>query len=374
MGWIAGILVPGIEGPTLYIVLNQKVTLGGLLLGMVGMAAFTILNYRGLKFAARAQDVLTYGLLAFSVMFILSGIAGGDLSNLEPLFSGEKGSPLLGFLAVMVTVPWWLSGFNVIPQVMEEALPGVSTRTVGKIMIVSILLACFFYSLVLLSSSLTMPWATLLDLDLPVAGAFEAAFQSTLLARVVLLAGLLGLLTTWNAVFIAASRLLFAMGRGQIILPVFGKAHPRYLTPAAAVLFVGPIGFLGSFLGRNILVPMVNAGGACIALAFFSTCLAVLRLRQGHPDIDRPFRVPGGTTSIIAASVVSFAMTGISLYLPWAEQDGKIPVEWAFLILWTAMGVLFWNRAAKGRRRTSETERRRLILGDGTDQLPNHRT
>jgi amino acid transporter len=264
----------------------------------------------------------------------------------------------------MVTVPWWLSGFNVIPQVMEEAHPGVSTRTVGKIMIISILLAGIFYCLVMLSSSMTMPWRNLLDLALPVAGAFEAAFNSALLARVVLLAGLLGLLTTWNAVFIAASRLLFAMGRGRIIAPAFGRAHPVYLTPATAILFVGAAGFLGSFLGRNILVPMVNAGGACIALAFFSTCFAVLRLRQRHPGQSRQFPVPGGVVTVALASLFSFAMMVISVYLPWKGREGGFPVEWGFLLAWGVLGILFWYRAKRSRQGISEAERRRLIVGD----------
>ena len=374
VGWVTSILLPGIEGPTLYTILDQDVSLGSLFLGLGGMVFFTVLNYRGLKFAARAQDILTYGLLALSILFILSGIAGGDPSNLEPLFAGGNGSAQMGFLAVMVTVPWWLSGFNVIPQVMEEALPGVSTRTVGKIMIASILLAGVFYCLVMLSSSMAMPWRDLLDLDLPVAGAFEAAFNSVLLARVVLLAGLLGLLTTWNAVFIAASRLLFAMGRGRIIAPVFGKAHPVYLTPAAAILFVGAVGFLGSFLGRNILVPMVNAGGACIALAFFSTCFGVLRLRQRQPEQSRPFPVPGGLVTVALASFFSFAMMVVSVYLPWTGQEGSFPVEWGFLLGWGGLGVLFWYRAGKSRQEISEAERRRLIIGDaalGLDRSPS---
>ena len=216
---------------------------------------------------------------------------------------------------------------------------------------------------------MTMPWRDLLDLELPVAGAFESAFKSTLLARVVLLAGLLGLLTTWNAVFIAASRILFAMGRGKIIVPLFGKAHPFYLTPFAAILFVGVVGFLGSFLGRNILVPMVNAGGACIALAFFSTCLGVFRLKQCQPHVARPFRVPGGRFTIALASLCSFCMMVVAVYLPWADNKGSFPVEWGFLLGWMGLGMLFWRRAAVGRQKISEAERKRLIIGDTTSTL-----
>ena len=40
-------LVPGLRGPELYVVTGEPVHLGGLLLGLGGMVAFTALNYGG---------------------------------------------------------------------------------------------------------------------------------------------------------------------------------------------------------------------------------------------------------------------------------------------------------------------------------------
>jgi amino acid transporter len=54
LGWVLGALLPGIEGPTLYVSRGEPVRLGSLLLGLAGMGVFTWLNYRGARSAARS--------------------------------------------------------------------------------------------------------------------------------------------------------------------------------------------------------------------------------------------------------------------------------------------------------------------------------
>jgi len=230
LAWVLGTLLPGIQGPTLYVSRGEPVGLGSLLLGLGGMGLFTGLNYRGAKSAARTQTILTYTKIGVSALFITAGIAGGAVFNLQPLFAGRTG--WRGILAVFLTTPVWFGGFNVIPQAMEERSPGTSLRTVGRVIILSLGLATAFYCLIILASSMTTPWQGLLTMDLPAARAFEVGLRSTLLAKVVLLAALLGLIATWNAVFFAAARVLFALGRARIIHPSFGKIHPAYGSPA----------------------------------------------------------------------------------------------------------------------------------------------
>jgi amino acid transporter len=52
--------------------------------------------------------------------------------------------------------------------------------------------------------------------------AFELAFGSKAMAYLVLTAALLGLFTSWNGFFLAGSRVLFSLGRGHVILAMFG--------------------------------------------------------------------------------------------------------------------------------------------------------
>jgi basic amino acid/polyamine antiporter, APA family len=364
LGWVLGALLPGIEGPTLYLSRGEPVRLGSLLLGLGGMALFTYLNYRGARSAARTQKLLTYTKIGFSAVFIIAGIIGGSTVNLHPLFAER--TPWRGILAVFLTTPVWFGGFNVIPQAMEERAPGTSLRTVGLVIILSLGLATVFYCLIILASSMTMPWQSLVRLDLPAAGAFQIGLGSTLLARVVLLAALLGLIATWNAVFFAAARVLFALGRARIINPSFGAIHPVHGSPAAAVLFVGAVGTCAVFIGRSAIIPIVNVGATCLAGAFLLTCLSVIRMRRLAPDRPRPYSVPGGTWTAGIAVLFCLGILGLSLFQPYADAKGRMPLEWIFLGLWIVMGTLFWRYAHRNRDEVSAQERRRLILGDAT--------
>ncbi len=367
VGWIAGALIPGIQGATIYTSRGDSVQLGSLLLGLGGMALLSWLNYRGARSAAIFQDVLTYGLLILSAIFISAGIVWGQAVNLEPLFQrGGAGPAWQGVLTVLATAPFWYAGFNVIPQVMEERAPKTSLRLAGRMILLAIGIAALFYSLVILSCSMTLPWEKLLALELPAAAAFETAFRSPALAKVALLAALLGLVTTWNTVFISASRVLFALGRARIISPAFARVHAGFGSPTTAVLFVGVVASSGLFLGRSAIIPIVNVAGTCLAFAFLLSCLSVIKLRRTRPDLPRPYRVPGGTATAAVAAAGSLFMICFSLYQPYVNARGTFPLEWILFLGWAVLGALFWALAHKIRRAVSESERRGLILGSTT--------
>ncbi len=233
----------------------------------------------------------------------------------------------------------------------------------GKVLVFSLAVASAFYILIILAASMAMPREPLLALELPAAGVFEAAFDSPILGKLVLFAGLLGIVTTWNACFYAGARVVYALGRSHIIPSSYGDVHPSFRSPAKAVLFVGFIGSALAFLGRNALLPMVNAASASLAMVFFITCIGVIRLRRTRAHIDRPYRVPGDKLIPIVAALASLAMTFLALYEPYISAEGRFPMEWFFFIVWSILGLAFWKGAARVRNELSEDERRDRILG-----------
>jgi amino acid transporter len=307
---------------------------------------------------------MTYGLLAVSLVFITAGILGGDVENLEPLFAqGSQGRGWMGVLAVFATTPFWLSGFDVVPQAMGERARGTALSQMGRVIVFSLGVASIFYVLVILASSMSMPRESLLALELPAAGAFEAALDSPLLGKTVLAAGLLGIITTWNACFYAGARVVYALGRSHFIPPSFGYVHAVFHSPARAVLFVGCMGSALAFLGRNALLPMVNVAAASLAVVFFITCIGVIRLRRTRAHLERPYRVPGKRLIPIVAASASLAMIFLSLYEPCTSAEGRLPVEWGFFMAWSVLGLAFWKGAARVRHQLNEGERRDLMLG-----------
>ncbi len=367
-GWIINTLIPGIEGTTLYKLGGVAIRQGGLFIGLTGMAFLTFINYRSIKFAAVFQEILTYALLIISFVFIIAGLVLGKLSNLEPLFANSGATQVIkGIISVFIMIPFMLSGFEVIPQTVEEKAPGISLRLVGKVILISLATACIFYILCILSASMVIPWRNIISLNLPAAGAFEKAFHSPLMAKLVLFSGLCGIITTWNTCFITATRIIFALGRAHIIPPLFGRIHPIFMSPYFSVIFVGISGSLGSLLGRGAIVPVANVTGATIALAYASTCLVLIKLRCKRPKQNRPFRVPGGLVTAVGGLLSSFLMLFLALYYPYISSKEKMPLEWMIIFIWVALGFLFWFFARKFRTRLSESERYRLILGAAKD-------
>lgn len=367
-GWIAGIIFPALRGTLVYSVRGAPVMSGSLTISLTGTAFLTALNYRGMKGSGRFQDVFTWTKIVISVLLVTVGIIWGSTRNLHPFFAKPAGDTdrWTGMLSVLVTAPFWLAGFNAVAQVMPEKEQQTSYRRVAFALLASIAAASIFYALLILSCSMAMPWIQLTRLEFPAVGAFEAALHSILLAKMVLLSALLGLLATWNSVFVASSRVLYALGRARMIHPRFGTVHYQFGAPTFSILFVGVLSAAGILLGRSALLPIVSMDSSCFMLMYVIVCVSVIKLRKTDPTRPRPYSVPGGSATAVTATLASAYMLVESFYLPYASNARHIPLEWMLFLGWAVVGVLFWAISNSGRDSISESQRRLLVLGDGT--------
>ncbi len=63
------------------------------------------------------------------------------------------------------------------------------------------------------------------------AEAFRATLGDGVLGRMVLIAGFFGLLTTWNAVLFAATRIVFELSVKGLLPKILSRVHPKYDHP-----------------------------------------------------------------------------------------------------------------------------------------------
>ena len=363
--WVVSALIPGFGGPVIYTLLGQEVRLWSLALGLGVMAVITFINYRGGKTAAWFQDLMTAGLILLTAIFVIAGITGGSVANLDPMFRGTTpGAALLGIGIVLGTSVFWFAGFDTIPQAMEEVESGARLRLLPRVMGAAILFALLFYCLVILAASMSVSREELLAAELPAATAIEAAFGSPVLGRVVLFAGLCGLITTWNAVFFAGTRIVFAMARAHMIPRRLARVHDRYGSPSTAVIFVAIMGSVGTLFGRNAILVIVAAASIAAGLVFLVVVLGVLRLRKTRPDHPRPYTVPGRQWFLHLSAVLTLGLLGAAIWEPFHAAGGRIPAEWIVLGVWAGLGLVFYFAAARLRSAVSEKELRWLILSD----------
>jgi amino acid transporter len=185
---------------------------------------------------------------------------------------------------------------------------------------------------------------------------------------VVLLAGLVGLLATWNALFIASSRLLYALARAGMIRHELAHVGAHSGVPINSVLFVGAFSGGCILLGRSALLPIISVDSGCIMLVYAVVAYAVVRMRRLDPDRPRPYRMPGGVITATGAMLAALFMCAESMYLAWESRVASVPVEWQILLGWTILGLLGWALAAPARAALSAAEQRRLIMG-GTENV-----
>jgi amino acid transporter len=248
-----------------------------------------------------------------------------------------------GIFTVLVAVPFLFVGFDVIPQSAGEIkLP---YRQVGKLLVISVVGATVWYVMIMLTVGSGLDAASLSDSSLAAADSMAALWNSEAMGNVLVVGGIAGILTSWNAFLIGGSRLLYAMAESRMIPAWFGKLHPKYRTPANAVLFIGALTVLAPFFGRAMLVWLVDAGGINIVVAYVVVVLSFLVLRRREPAMERPFRTPAGPAVGISALILSLGL-GV-LYLPGMPAALIWPSEWVIVGAWWLVGAVFLWRLPK---------------------------
>ena len=271
-------MIPGLDAVKLYEVGGRPVFLLRLLVGLLMTVAIGLLNFRGIRFSAAFQNVCTFGLLAVFALFTVLGLFKGDSANLQPLFArpGAKGA-LVSILLILQVVPYYMTGFESVAKSSEEARDGFGGSAFRGPITGAIAAGGVFYATVLLVAPFVYPWPELARIPFGTAVAFERAFSSRAIGDVILLGAVLSLFKVWNGCFVAATRMIYGMGRRLLIRPGLATVHPRFLTPRAAIVFVSVLTVLGAFLGDAALVPISELGALAIVVGWFMACVSFLK-------------------------------------------------------------------------------------------------
>ena len=279
----------------------------------------------------------------------------GVWANLGPHFTNWQ-----GVFRVMMMTPFLFVGFDVIPQVAEEIK--VPPAALGKLVLFSIGLASVWYILVQWTVGFNLSAGERATSDLPTAQAMSAAYGSLLGGKILVLGGLLGIMTSWNAFFIGATRLLFAMSRGRMLPALFSRLHPRYQSPVAAVLLMGLLTMLAPLWGRPALVWLVDAGSLATVVAYVFVAASFLSIHRRYPHLPRPYRVR--SPRLVGGLALMATLCFLLLYLPGSPSALVWPHEWAIVLAWAGLGGVLGHQVM-GRLGPSERlAQAEAVLGD----------
>ena len=330
-------LAPGFSRGYLWTIAGWDVELTWVLVGVVAAIAMTAINVVGIKAAVKLQFLVTTLVIAVGVLLIGGAASSGSTDNMQPLFdNGAK-----GLLGVLVMVPFMFVGFDVIPQSAEEV--DIPFSEIGRTLMISILMAVSWYVLIIAAVSMGLPEIDRAASSLPTADATAAVFGGAWAANLLVIAGIGGILTSWNAFLIGGSRALYALACAGQMPRSLGALHPRYNTPHNAVLLIGVLSVLAPLFGRPALVWLVDAGGLGIVTAYAFVAWSFLRLREKEPDMPRPYKVRSGLLIGRLALVLSLGIA--FLYLPVSPAALVWPYEWLIVITWILLGAFMLRMA-----------------------------
>lgn len=329
-------LFPGLDRVFLWQIAGWDVHLTWVLTGVAGAIVMTFINIRGVRMMAVVQYSVVLVILLVGILFVSGAMLQGDMQNMQPFLKGGTS----GITMVLIMVPFMFIGFDIIPQAAEEI--NLPCKDIGRVLMASIAVAIAWYCLIILSVGLMMDKVSLKNADIVTAEA-NARIYGNLGGKILLIAGLAGIITSWNAMIVGGSRAIYALAKARMLPQFLGTIHPKFHTPVNSILLIGALSVIGPFFGRPALVWLVDAGGLGIVIAYAMVAWSFLVLRKKEPELERPYKVPYGNLIGVLALLLSIGT--ILLYLPGSPSALVWPQEWGIFFFWIILGCILYRFA-----------------------------
>ncbi|MDX1945843.1 MAG: amino acid permease [Pirellulaceae bacterium] len=265
---------------------------------ILAVLVLTWINVIGTRWAARTQNVTTVIKLAFLLVLMLGPLAFGkwQVANLQPLappeFSWSFGQ---AFGLALVAVFWPYDGWINIGPVAEEIRE--PRRNVPLGLGLGVLIVTLVYVGANIGYHLCLPLGAVRESKTIAADVFYSVLGpvGVSLAAAGVMISMFGAL---NSNLLAGPRIYFAMARDGLFPRAIRQIHPRYQTPANAVLAQSAWSITQIALAFAIvpdpkgafdaLTDFVVLGGT---IFYGLVVAAVIVLRFKQPQLERPYRV-----------------------------------------------------------------------------------
>jgi APA family basic amino acid/polyamine antiporter len=253
--------------------------------------AVSALNYAGVRWGARANNVTTAfkvgALVAFCLLAPLLG--AGSFGHLRPLVTGAADLSVSAFALALSPVLFSYLGWNSSVYVASEIRePG---RNVPRSLFLGVGICTGVYLLVNATYLFAVPAGGLRGVANAGEAAARALFGGTgaVLVSAFVLASILG---TLNATVLVGPRIAYAMALDGLFFRGVDRAHERFRTPAVAI-GVQAVTASAILLGLETFQRALDYTTFAILLATMADVAALYRLRRIRPDRPRPYRARG---------------------------------------------------------------------------------
>ena len=268
----------------------------------VGIHLYGVGEALKLMFAITAIAVVA---LAAFVVGMIPQFEPSNLFNIEPTNAVGASSFLpFGLVGIWAALPyaiWFFLAIEGVPLAAEESRD--PERDMPKGLIAGMLTLLIFAALILVFGPGAAGSAAIQDSDNPLPLAVETAYGGgNALSTFINIAGLAGLIASFFSIIFAYSRQTFALSRAGYLPRLLSVTGGRR-TPWVALVVPGAIGFLLALTGNGAILINIAVFGATISYVLMM--LSHILLRRNEPDLERPYRTPGGMATSGVALVLA---------------------------------------------------------------------
>jgi APA family basic amino acid/polyamine antiporter len=339
---------PALNSYQLYAIGGSPIYAPRLGVGLALTALVAGVNYRGIKPSGIFQNVMTFGLIATFAIFTLLGFTKGSPANMQPLFAPGQ-TPWLSIFLVLQIVPYFMTGFESVAKGSEEAKAGFDPRNFARAIYAALVAGFLFYVLIIAVVTYVYPWQEVVSGHVRTEIAFERTFGSHRIAQLILFGAFLSLLKIFNGNFVASTRMLYAIGRRNLVHPSLGRVHATFGTPVVAISLMAALTVAAAMFGDAILVPITEVGSLAVGVGWLSACAAYLARRRR--DLSSASRSPragsSGEGRQDESPILAWLGAAVSIAIILMKVVPSIPgsftgAEWTAFAAWSGMGLVFW--------------------------------
>ena len=288
---------------------------GGPIVYLLCYLVFVGIHLYGVGEALKVMFAITVVAIVAIAAFVIGMIPQFEVANLfniDPTNAAGASSFLpFGFVGIWAAFPfaiWFFLAIEGVPLAAEETRDPATDMPKGIIAGMAALL--LFAMLILVfgpggagSAVFTSDEMLAAPSVLPLA-LEEAYGGANALSTFVNIAALAALIASFFSIIFAYSRQLFALSRAGY-LPRFLSVTSGRRTPWVALVVPAVIGFLLSLNGADFGATLLNAAVFGAAISYVLMTLSHIVLRRREPNLERPYRTPGGVITSGVACVLA---------------------------------------------------------------------
>jgi basic amino acid/polyamine antiporter, APA family len=321
--------------------------IGETLVILLMIGTVTVVNIWGTRKSSDLQNVTT--LIKVGIIVILGGVLlflgfsrGHHASEIPAALGSSQSGYLLfsSFGLAMITVLWayegWQFGTYSAGEVMNPQKSFPRAFFLGSVLLAGLYLFAVIAYLVALGPAAAAASDT-------IAAAAAKAVLGPWAGKLVAATILISTFSSTNSVMLTAPRVFFAMANDDLFFKKLAEVHPRFGTPAAAVLVLGIWSCILALAGG--FAALAN-GAIFIGWIYYGLgAAAIFPIRRANRGNSVSYRLPFYPFTPLIFVLAAAAIVGNAIYAAFVDPHQFTYLLVSFALMLAGLpGYFFWSR------------------------------